>query len=132
MSPNAARVISVRDGRVQPTGSWLYVWIEVGTGAIVYVGGTGFDPELRAYVHVTNEDPQLGRIRATVPQYDQRDFDVLAFKLPDGIDRPAAKQALIARLVEADEYDGEAGAASGLRDVTDPIIQALRLHRQRT
>ncbi|PQZ55321.1 hypothetical protein CQ040_09815 [Microbacterium sp. MYb54] len=61
------------------------------SGAIAYVGGTGFDPELRAYLHFRSEDPQLGRVRAKVPHYDERDFDVLAFELHDGVDRPTAK-----------------------------------------
>lgn len=124
MSPSSPRVVAVRNGQVQPSGSWLYVWIDVDTGAIAYVGGTGFDPELRAYLHVGSEDPQLGRVRATVPQYDERDFDVLAFELPDGVDRPAAKLALVAHLAEG-------GATSELRDVTDPIVRAIDVHRGR-
>lgn len=129
MRPSPSRVVAVRNGLVQPSGSWLYVWIDLDTGVIAYVGGTGFDPELRAYLHVGSEDPQLGRVRATVPQFDERDFDVLAFELPDGVDRPAAKQALIARLAEAGEYAGASGAASDLREVTDPIMQAIDRHR---
>lgn len=124
MSLSSPRVVAVRRGHVQPSESWLYVWIDVASGAIAYVGGTGFDPELRAYLHVRSEDPQLGRVRATVPHYDERDFDVLAFALPDGVDRPAAKQALIAHLAEG-------GAASELREVTAPIIRAIDVHRRR-
>lgn len=116
---------------MQPSGSWLYVWIDVDTGAIAYVGGTGFAPELRAYLHVESDDPQLGRVRATVPHYDERDFDVLAFELPDGIDRQAAKQALIARLVEAGEDAGGSGSATDLHEVTDPILQEIDRHRGR-
>ncbi len=129
MGPSASRLIAVRNGLVQPSGSWLYVWIDVETGGIAYVGGTGFDPELRAYLHVGSEDPQIGRVRATVPQYDKRDFDVLAFELPDGIDRQAAKQALVARLAELGEYAGDSAAASDLREITAPIMQALEIHR---
>ncbi|MCR2827081.1 hypothetical protein [Microbacterium sp. zg.Y909] len=123
MTLSHPRVIPVRKGHVRPTGSWLYVWIDVNTGAVAYVGGTGFDPELRAHLHLASEDPQLGRVRASVPQYDDRDFDVLAFELPEGIDRRAAKRALIARLSAVD------GEADDLRDVTDPIIQSLNTHR---
>ncbi len=129
MSPSTPRLIAVRRGLVQSSGSWLYVWIDVETGAIAYVGGTGFDPELRAYLHVVSEDPQLGRVRDTVPRYDERDFDVLAFELPDGVDRTAAKEALIARLAEAGEYAGTSEALGSLREVTDPIMQLLDRHR---
>ncbi|WP_447947653.1 hypothetical protein [Microbacterium maritypicum] len=86
MSLSSPRVVAVRNGQVQPSGSWLYVWLDVQGGGIAYVGGSGFDPELRGYLHVKSEDPELGRARATVPHYDERDFDVLAFELPDGVD----------------------------------------------
>lgn len=130
MSSSAPRVVSVRNGQVRPSGSWLYVWLDVDTRAIAYVGGTGFDPELRAYLHVASEDPRLGRVRATVPQYDERNFDVLAFELPDGVDRAAAKQVLLACLADVGAYAGQSGAASDLRDVIDPILQALDIHRR--
>ena len=127
------RVVAVRSGRVEPRGSWLYVWIDVATGAIAYVGGTGFDPELRAHLHVWSEDPQLGRVRAAVPQYDERDFDVLAFPLPNGVDRPAAKQALVDRLAQDEPdpapEDGQGDTTSGMRAVIDPIVQAIEVHR---
>lgn len=53
MSLSSPRVVAVRNGQVQPSGSWLYVWLDVQGGGIAYVGGTGFDPELRAYLHVS-------------------------------------------------------------------------------
>ncbi|MEV8273152.1 hypothetical protein [Microbacterium sp. NPDC077184] len=130
MNLSTPRVVTVREGLVQPSGSWLYVWIDIDTGVIAYVGGTGFDPELRAYLHVESQDPRVGRVRSTVPLYDQRGFDVLAFALPDGIDRPAARAALIALLAEAGLYPGENGAAKDLREVTDPIVQAIERRRQ--
>lgn len=49
---------------------------------------------------------------------------MLAFELPDGVDRSTAKQALISHLAED-------SAASELREVTDPIIQAIDVHRRR-
>ncbi|GAB6856656.1 hypothetical protein [Microbacterium xylanilyticum] len=122
MSSNSPRVVAVRNGRVQHSGSWLYVWIDVDTGEVAYVGGTGVDPELRAYLHVTSEDPEIGRVRATVPGYDERDFDVLAFELADDVHRPAAKRALTACLTDR-------GATSELREVIDPIVQAVFAHR---
>lgn len=129
MSHSTPRVIAVRKGRVQPGGSWLYVWIDAHTGAIVHVGGTGFDPELRAYLHVTSEDPQLGHVRASVPHFDERDFNVLAFALPDGVDRAAAKEALLARLTEDSGHAGGSRAANDLRGVIGPMVQALDAHR---
>ena len=130
MSPSTPRVIAVRRGLVQPSGSWLYVWLDVDSGDVAYVGGTGFDPELRAYLHVGSDDPELGRVRAAVPHYDERDFDVLAFALPDGVDRSAAKQALIARLVEAGGVADDSGSAADLDEITAPILQEIDRHRR--
>ncbi|WJL95418.1 hypothetical protein QSU92_16040 [Microbacterium sp. ET2] len=98
MSIDGPREIRVRAGRVQPSGSWIYVWIDVATKAVAYVGGTGFDPELRAHLHVTSSEPDTGRVRATIPRYDETDFDVLAFAVPLEIGRTEVKNALIAEL----------------------------------
>lgn len=128
MSPNTPRVISVRNGQVQPSGSWLYVWVDSGSGEVAYVGGTGFDPELRAYLHVTSDGPQVGRVRAKVSRYDERDFDVLAFELAEAIDRSAAKEALLARLAGA----GASDERIDVRDLTDAIVRALDSYCGRT
>ncbi|MGO4807031.1 hypothetical protein AB4089_18115 [Arthrobacter sp. 2MCAF15] len=81
------QLITVRQGNVRPTGSWLYVWVDTADGAMAYVGATGFDPELRAHLHLTSDNPDHGRVRASVPRFQERDFDVLAFKLPDNLSR---------------------------------------------
>lgn len=125
MSSSQPRVISVRSGRVRPGGSWLYVWLDSATGEIVHVGGTGFDPELRAYLHLTSDDPQLGRVRATVPQSGERDFDVLAFELAHAIDREPAKTALIARL----SADDDEQLTDELREIIDPMVKAVSDYR---
>ena len=125
MPSDAPRVITIRGGRVQPSGSWLYVWIDMRTDEIAYVGSTGFDPELRAHLHVDSEDPALGRVRATVPRFDERDFEVLAFALDPSIDRRAAKDALTARLAHGD-------ASPDLQHVIDPIVRAVRGRTRRT
>ncbi|KNY07463.1 hypothetical protein [Microbacterium sp. GCS4] len=88
------------------------------------MGGTGHDPELRSYLHVESEDPRLGGVRATVPRFAERDFDVLAFELPDDVERAAAKQALIAHLAEGRPM-------STLPGLTEPIVRAIEIHRAR-
>jgi len=82
------RVVKVRAGAVHPTGSWIYVWIDVDHKNVAYVGGTGFDPELRAHLHLTADDPNIGRVRVVVPHAIEGNFDVLAFALPDSVKRP--------------------------------------------
>lgn len=123
------RVISVRRGQVQPSGSWLYVWVDASTAVISYVGATGFDPELRAYVHVTSDDPALGRVRAGVADYDQRDFDVLAFELPDSVDRAAARKLLAEALIPSPDVSAAVAEAPGLHEILAPIIAAIENYR---
>lgn len=129
MSIRTPRVISVRQGRVHPSGSWLYVWLDVSTGAIASVGGTRFDPELRVYLHVMSDDPEVGRVRAAVPRYDKRDFDVLAFELPEGVDRAVAKEALAASLAGIGE-DPVVGTEGGdVHEIIGPIVEAIASYR---
>lgn len=123
------RVIPVRQGVVSPEGSWLYVWLDTSDGSIAYVGATGFDPELRAFLHLTSDSPELGRVRATVPRFNERDFDVLAFELDLDCSRPAARQALVCRLSDL----GLVEPPPCERPVTmpafiEPIVDTLRAH----
>lgn len=103
------RLITVRQGNVRPTGSWLYVWVDTADGAIAYIGATGFDPELRAHLHLTSDNPDHGRVRASVPRFQEREFDVLAFKLPDNVSRSEAKAALVGQFAEGDQKVAEIG-----------------------
>lgn len=120
MSIDGPREIRVRAGSVQPLGSWIYVWIDVVAEAVAYVGGTGFDPELRAYLHLTSDEPDGGRIRASIPGYDERDFDVLAFAVPRDVGRTEVKNALTSALVS-----GERLAASGSPHVGEFVARIL-------
>lgn len=120
MSIDGPREIRVRAGSVQPSGSWIYVWIDVVAEAVAYVGGTGFDPELRAYLHLTSDEPDVGRIRASIPGYDERDFDVLAFAVPRDVGRTEVRNALTAALVS-----GEGLTASGSPHVGDFVARIL-------
>ena len=123
------RLITVRQGSVRPTGSWLYVWVDTADGAIAYVGATGFDPELRAHLHLTSDNPDHGRVRASVPRFQERDFDVLAFKLPDNVSRSEVKAALVGQLAEGGHKVAEDTDATMLSGVIGPIIGALESYR---
>lgn len=129
MSPSQPRVIAVRSGRVRPSGSWLYVWLDTATGEIAHIGGTGFDPELRTHLHLASNDPAIGCVRATLPRYDERDFDVLAFEVAEGIDRHRAKDALISALFGSGGDDERERPAGELRHIVDPIVQAVSEYR---
>lgn len=132
------RVIAVRRGRVAPTGSWLYAWVDLAKRSVVHVGGTGFDPELRAHIHLTDDDPALGRVKAHIPTAVDGDFDVLAFRLPPEVERSAAKVALTYALHDANLTTGiRPTVAAPLDDelneditveVIDEIVRSVRRH----
>lgn len=128
MAVDAPRIVEVRCGRVQARGSWLYAWVDVNRAAVVYVGGTGFDPELRAHIHLTDEDPELGRVKAQVPNASKGDFDVLAFPLPDGVDRGRAKQALLAALASGGLFGAAQGSSSDSDPLTEPMVAMIISH----
>lgn len=124
MKPLEMRVVRVESGLVRPLGSWIYVWVDVDERSIVYVGGTGFDPELRAHIHLTSDDPDHGRVRATVPRYDERRFDVLAFPLPEAMERSEAKAALLTALRTRGLFDSDAEGPD-LPNLTTPMLDAI-------
>lgn len=119
------RIVRVRDGQVTPQGSWIYVWIDVELNDVVYVGGTPFDPELRAHMHLTDPDPRIGRIRAMAGDVAARDLDVLAFPLAEDVDRAATKRALVALLNPADLAGADESAAAPLAAARE-IAEVLR------
>lgn len=126
------RIITVREGRVQPSGSWLYVWIDIDSAEVAYVGATGYDPELRAHLHLESEEPRLGRVRATVHRYAERDFDVLAFALPEGVDRATAKGVLEVRLAGGDvkePLDDVVSAIDEIESAVEEVRSALQRRR---
>ncbi|HEY5222585.1 MAG TPA: hypothetical protein VIJ18_06000 [Microbacteriaceae bacterium] len=122
------RVVSVRGGDLRPIGSWVYVWIDLDSKKIAYVGGTGFDPELRAYLHLTDEDPNIGRVRAQVSHAAQGNFDVLGFAVPDAVARPRAKAALIGALARLGLFSGESAPEAELSPLIHPMVTAIRDH----
>ncbi len=95
----------------------------------MYVGATGFDPELRAFLHLTSDSPELGRVKATVPHFDERDFDVLAFELNLDCSRPTAKQALESRLSDLGFIEpSSSDRPVAMPAVIEPIVDTLRAH----
>ena len=79
----------IRDGEVvQPGVSWVYVWKEASAAAkIVRIGATWLHPAARAAKHVGEGNP--GKI------------DVVAFAVPDGVDRGRARDFLAKALKES-------------------------------
>jgi hypothetical protein len=95
-------VLQTRDGEIAAAGSWVYAWLRAdGDRRVVYVGATGLPPQARAWLHLHDPDPDVGRIAARYPASSGEPLDVVAVRLPDHVSRQEAKLALTARLAEA-------------------------------
>src|SRR4051812_27166000 len=69
-----------------------------GERGVVYVGATGLHPAARAWLHLRDPDPEVGRAAALYPDAAHAPLDVLAQRLPAQVPPCAVKAALIARL----------------------------------
>jgi hypothetical protein len=130
-------VIHVRDGEIADAGSWVYTWLRVGGDRrVVYVGATGLQPETRAWLHLHDPNPDVGRIAARYPMVAEERLEVFAIRLPEGISRQETKLALTAGLAEAEllseRYVGDSPidiAATG-PDVAQHVERLVSLVRR--
>jgi hypothetical protein len=110
-------VLRVRSGELAEQGSWIYAWLRLGgERPVVYVGATALDPATRAWLHLNHAEPEIGRVAAGYPDAAHDDLDVVAVRVPDGVDRPDAKRAAIALLEQrgllSERYFGDAPTAA--------------------
>lgn len=109
-------------------GSWLYVWMTATDRRVICVGGTGLPPEVRAWLHLKDPHPDIGRIAARYPAVATTDIDVLARRLAEKTSRPKAKAMLIRRLSKAGllavDYVGDHPVTDDLQP-PDPALEAL-------
>ncbi len=103
----------IRDGVLADEGSWLYVWRRPDTGEIVYVGTTGLPPVVRAWLHINDNDPSIGRIRAVQPDALSGDIVVHAFRVRPDLDRRDVKRALLRLLDGESRGETDAWRAAG-------------------
>jgi hypothetical protein len=90
--------LRVRKGELESGGQWVYAWLA--RDGVVYVGATTLHPETRTWLHLHDDDPNVGRMRARYPELAQEELDVLAFELPAGVDRQQVRHSAVARLAE--------------------------------
>lgn len=112
--------IDLIDGEFADEMSWIYVWMRADTGAIFYVGATPLPPAVRTWLHLHDEDPDIGRVRAQRPDALQGEVIVRAFELGPGFDRQEVKRALI-RLMKGETGQGPAFELAGV------ILDRLRV-----
>jgi hypothetical protein len=123
-------VLRVRDGELAHAGSWVYAW--VGASGVVYVGATGLAPATRTWLHLHDEDPNVGRLRARYPHSATEELDVIALRLPDGVDRQEVKHAVVTRLGErgllSERHVCDPPAARGPSAAADRLVDAVAEH----
>lgn len=90
--------LRVRDGELESGGQWVYAWIA--RDGVVYVGATTLHPETRTWLHLHDENPGVGRMRARFPDLAAEELDVLAVELPEDIDRQRIRHGAVALLAE--------------------------------
>jgi hypothetical protein len=92
-------VARVRDGELVDTGNWVYAWLD-DAGRVVYVGATGLDPRTRVWLHLHDDDPEVGRMAARFERLSDSQLTVLAMSVPEEISRADVRDALGARLAD--------------------------------
>jgi hypothetical protein len=105
--------LRVRGGELEPE-PWVYAW--VGADGVVYVGATALHPATRTWLHLHDDDPNIGRMRARYPEVAKEDLDVVAVPLPPEVDRQRVRHGAVALLAER-------GLLSA-RHVCDPPLPA--------
>jgi len=92
-------LLRVRDGDLVGEASWIYAWLRVEADRpVVYVGATGLAPETRTWLHLHDDDPDIGRVAARYPDARSEPLDVIALQLADAVPRAEARQAAIAAI----------------------------------
>lgn len=131
-------VFHVRAGEIADAGSWIYAWLRVeGDRRVVYTGATGLPPGTRAWLHLHDPTPDVGRVAARYQAADTEPLDVIAVRMPDDVPRQVAKRGLTSRLAEegllSERYVGDApedGLPTPLNAATqiEQILAHVREH----
>jgi len=80
------------------------------------VGATALHPATRTWLHLHDEDPNVGRMRERFPELADEELRVVAVPLPGDVDRQRVRHGAVALL-------GERGLLSD-RHVCDPPLEA--------
>ena len=89
--------LRVRGGELE-SEPWVYAWLA--EHGVVYVGATALHPATRTWLHLHDEDPNVGRMRARYPELAEEELDVLALQLPPEVDRQQVRHGAVALLAD--------------------------------
>jgi hypothetical protein len=89
--------LHVRDGELEAE-PWVYAWLA--KHGVVYVGATALHPATRTWLHLHDEDPNVGRMRERYSELAGEELDVLALRLPPEVDRQQVRHSAVALFTE--------------------------------
>jgi len=90
--------LRVREGELEGDGQWVYAWI--GRAGVVYVGATALHPATRTWLHLHDENPEVGRMRARYSELASEELDVVAVRLAEEADRQQVRHSAVRLLDE--------------------------------
>jgi hypothetical protein len=121
--------LRIRDGDL-PAEAWVYAWASA--DGVVYVGATGLHPATRTWLHLHDEDPNVGRMRARYPQLASEELDVIAHELPADVDRQqvrhGAVKAFDARGLLSERHVCDPPLAAEPHPETETFVAAVAEH----
>ncbi len=117
-------LLHVHDGELDEE-NWVYTWIDA-DGAVVYVGATGLDPRTRAWLHLHDPDPEVGRMSARFERLKDAPLEVLAMRVPGELSRAEVRDVLGERLGE-EGLLGEDAITDHLQLVLETAPEALEV-----
>jgi len=89
----------------------VYAWtVDNDPAVVVHVGATGLPPVVRSWLHVHDDNPDIGRIRAQHPELLCGDVTIRAFQIRSDLDRRAVKNFVVAELTEPTTSPNDATA----------------------
>jgi len=89
--------LHVRGGELEAE-PWVYAWLA--THGVVYVGATALHPATRTWLHLHDDDPNVGRMRERYSELTGEELDVLALQLPPDVDRQQVRHGAVSLLAE--------------------------------
>jgi hypothetical protein len=89
--------LHVRGGELEGE-PWVYAWFA--QHGVVYVGATALHPATRTWLHLHDEDPNIGRMRERYLELAREELDVLALRLPADVDRQHVRHGAVALLAD--------------------------------
>ncbi len=91
-------LLHVRSGELESSRQWVYAWLA--RDGVVYVGATALHPATRTWLHLHDDDPDVGRMRARFGSLAAEELDVVAVELAEDVDRQQVRHGAVALLRE--------------------------------